>query len=229
MQQILLRLSVIAGLLMGGAPAAAQSSYIELLRNLPGFGPPRVNPADETPFVFTMAGTKFSIPRNYIASRKLPPEGSSMDDGLHLMMLWPGLEPYREDNAEEFRKKGWGRQIQLILTPKESFLLGRDLFALLWERTNRESCRDIKPLYRICSKVLGNRDDELRIIGDDPVPFFVACSIEGTVPFPGCDRHMEITPGNRLSYSYSKVFVLEAQQIEEALIELFKGFIATDN
>ena len=208
--------------------SASQSGIAEFFENKvkPLIMGAFLNRPDRTElYEFTMANRKFRMPMNYINSGNLPPSGSAID-GLHMVLLWPGLEPQTSENEKEFRRVGWNRKIRMLLQEHTSHLTGQALLDVKLRNSDPDKCREEAVHYQICP---GPRNDDIHIIQQDNSLFFFTCSKAGVHPSPSCSKFMLISDGVQLSYSFSKKYVADIQKIEQGLIDLFRRFDVTDH
>lgn len=183
---------------------------------------------NEEPFIFKIADATFAIPRNFIASNRLPPNRSRMDGGMHLTMLWPGLEPLDQENGQEFRKAGWGRKIRGLLIQKGTQLFGLELLGrYLKDANGAEFVKTVQngKLYKKSQLIHGY---DLYLFKNN---LFTVCTRANQFEFKTneyCKRHIKIAPGVALSYSFSHDYVDILPDMEMQIRNLFKSFVVDE-
>lgn len=114
------RVAVIAALAVFLAAPAVQAG--EDRGALPRF----METTDTTPITVCINGHTFVIPLNYF---RYPPKRDGVDDdGFYLRVLLPKLLPYTADTADEFRRGGHGRKLQILMELRRSHQALEDLF-----------------------------------------------------------------------------------------------------
>ena len=192
-----------------------------------GFGPSYED--DSTPFVFRMGQNWLEVPRRYLTSRSLPSAGSRLDGGVHFTLLWSGLEPFSQDNADEFRRAGSHRRMHILLALKRQHYLGKQLLDLyLKDSDNVAEENSIEGFYKY-KMVRGDKSKELFVSKkNNLIEFFILCNKHKSFPMPSCRKHEKISSDLRLTYSFSRKFITESEEINSQILSLFESFVISD-
>jgi hypothetical protein len=210
-------------ILLVGSIASVMSIENWLKATLPAFNMPMSYGDDRRPYEFTLQGTRFTVPRNYLTTNGLPPSGAKLDY-VNMEVLWPGLEPHSRENHHEFTSVGWGRTIRLYVNGYGSHISQANLLDIFMKYTDQTSCRKIRPGYQICQPRSNSVFDEMHFIQTGGLTFAFECSVDGADPSPSCTRRIKIADGVYLKFSFSKEFVCDTQLIEQQLLALFESF-----
>jgi hypothetical protein len=215
-------------ILLVGSIASVMSIENWLKATLPAFNMPMSYADDRRPYEFTLQGTRFTVPRNYLTTNGLPPSGAKLDY-VNMEVLWPGLEPHSRENHHEFTSVGWGRTIRLFVNGYGSLVSQSRLLEIRMKNADQTSCEKIRPGYKICQRRANSSSDEIHFIKTEGMTFAFECSIDGKYPSPSCTRRIYIAKDVNLKFSFSKKYVGDVQHIEDQLLALFESFKSPRN
>jgi len=185
---------------------------------------PSYRTTDE-PFVFHMGDNWFAVPLRYISSRRLPPDGAEMPDGIVITVLWPGLEPFSAQNASEFRLPGFGRRLRIRFAPQGPQLLGDDLWQARFKHADKTSARQTNDgylIYDMATRYIGKQLFVKYNTKNDR--FFMLCAKIVKGHFPYCNIDNSFNEGLLIHISFSRDFASDAVAIRDQVLDLFESF-----
>ncbi len=175
---------------------------------------------DASLYEFRMHDERYAIPRNYFVSG-LPCTDEPLTDGLRMVMLWPGLEAFTEENAEEFRKPGWNRKVRVLLTPAGRKARGETLLNLFREGAATES-KDVELGWIRYNFEDYRRTTDVYLV-DRESHLYLLCKKPGSVPNPSCQSIYALSDGVDVQMSFSRNFIGSFLEIKQQFDDLING------
>jgi hypothetical protein len=210
-----------------GALALGYFSY-RAISNHPGLA--GVGTTETTPIAIGLGGRSFEIPANYFYG---PPEPGLNQRDILLRALWPTMDGRTSENHGHFRVGDFGQKIQMLLTDFRQYQVSA--FEGLENRLNTrmensgplEARGMVYGLEHLVPVRKGHRSSRYEIFiqraGGKPESF-IACSPDGSVPFPICIHWFDIGKDIRAEVTYGKPYLREWRQIHQSVVALLDRF-----
>jgi hypothetical protein len=210
-----------------GALALGYVSYraISIHPGLTGVGT-----TETSPIAIALGGRRFEIPANYFFG---PPEPGPNQRDILLLALWPTMEGRTSENYEHFRVGDHGRKIQMLLTDFRQYQvsalegLENRLNTRMENSGPLEARGMVYGLEHLVPVGKGHRSSRYEIFiqraGGKPESF-IACSPDGSVPFPGCIHWFAVGKDLLAEVTYGKPYLPEWRQIRRSVVPLLDRF-----
>jgi len=179
-----------------------------------------------TPVELTIADTPLSIPANMIRTARQR-QGGAMER-VDLIVNWPDLEGYSEQNAEDFRSGSpLAPLIYISISAADSPLDSTDRLDSVYSRffSGEPVAGPSGLIGRSLAKDSGYGGEQVFYEPGENRPYVARCIAKATPEVPAtCLRDVRIAPGLSMLYRFDRFYLGDWQEMDTRLRELAAGF-----
>ena len=187
---------------------------------------------ETTPIAVRIGGREYRVPANYVRGTL---SKTHEQETLLLLALWPNMDGRTSENYAHFRVGDHGRKILMLLTDFGQYQVSA--FKGLENRLNTrmensgplEARGKVDGLEHLVPVGKGRRLTRYEIFvqrTEGKLESFIACSPDGSVPFPGCIHWFAIGKDILAEVTYGKPYFPEWRQIQRSVVSLLDRFEA---